>query len=322
MVTIVPSRFAGLRIEDDDEECPKPKQNQKAPANQKSTAGSSSGSSSTKQGGNHQHQKKKPKKPKKSSNDGAQNEQWSKWQQKDTEIVESHYEKDLEQALMLSKLEFEANKTKILQAEREAKQSAKPKKSRPLSLQQFQSKIDKDSAEKETERQRELAEAADNKKFTFFEQIDRETKQTIQKEQYKSLVSNRAYNFSEGAVADENKEPPDSPAEESSELEKLKAENATLRAELDLATTRLKKACSMLKAGEMKDKAALLIEIAQLKKVHEEMAKEMTALSAELQQEKSKAGSANHERGGKERAGGKKSVRFDASTELHNGRDA
>lgn len=320
MVTIVPSRFAGLRIEDDDEDHPKPKSKQKNTSNQKPAA--SSGNSSTKQAGNHQNQKKpKPKKPKKSSNDGAQKqEQWSKWQEKDSEIVESHYEKDLEQALLLSKLEFEANKTKYLKAEQEAKQSAKPKKSRPLSLQQFQSKVDKDSVEKEAERQRKADEVEYNKKFTFFEQIDREAKQTIQKEQYKSLVSNREYNFSESSGADENKEPDDSSTKVSSELDEIKAENAALRAELDLTRTKLKKVCSMLKKGEMKDKSELLIEIEKLKRTQEDMTSEMTALYGQLEQEKSKTGNSSHERG-KERTGGRKSVRFDASSELHYGRD-
>ncbi|XP_055544153.1 G kinase-anchoring protein 1-like [Wyeomyia smithii] len=313
MVTIVPSRFAGLRIEDDEEDQPKPKQ--KAAVNQKSIA--ASGSSGNKQSSIHHNQKKpKPKKPKKSSNEGAQKEQWSKWQEKDTEIVESHYEKDLEQALLLSKLEFEANKTKSFKAEREAKQSAKPKKSRPLSLQQFQSKIDKDSIEKEAENRRKADEIEYNKKVPFFDQIDRETKQIIQKEQYKSLVSNREYKF----VADENKKPEESSTPVSGELDELKAENATLRAQLELARTRLKKVCTMLRTGEMKDKTELLVEIEKLKKTQEDMSGEMAALYVQLEQEKSKTGSSSHERG-KERASGRKSVRFDASTEIHNGRN-
>lgn len=129
MVSIVPSRFAGLRIEDDDDDHVKPKQQkQKTPAIQKTITGNNQ-----KQAGNHQGQqnnqkKPKPKKPKKPVSDAAQSEQWNKWQQKDTELVENHFEKDLEQALFLSKLDFEANKVKYEKNEREAKHSQKNKK--------------------------------------------------------------------------------------------------------------------------------------------------------------------------------------------------
>ncbi|XP_058825631.1 G kinase-anchoring protein 1-like [Topomyia yanbarensis] len=313
MVTIVPSRFAGLRIEDDDEDSVKPKQKQNASLIQKAAG-------NNKQAGSHQNanqKKPKSKKPKKPANNGIQQEQWSKWQEKDTEIVDTHYEKDLEQALLLSKLDFEANKTKFSKAEQEAKLSTKPKKSRPLSLQQFQTKVDKDSVDKETERQRKEEETLYNKKFTFFEQIDRETKQIIQKEQFKSLVSNREYSV-EKASTDEN-EKPHVPPQQVSEMDKLKAENVALRSELELVRSRLKKVCSILKTGEMKDKSELLIEIEKLKKSREDMTAEMTALYAQLEQEKSKISGSSHERG-KERTGIRKSVRFDASTEVHNGK--
>ncbi|XP_058449831.1 G kinase-anchoring protein 1-like isoform X2 [Malaya genurostris] len=311
MVSIVPSRFAGLRIEDDDEEFATPKQKSNASLGTK-TAGN------TKQAGSHQNSNQKKSKPKvkKTVNAGVQQEQWSKWQAKDSEIVESNYEKDLEQALMLSKLDFEANKTKLSKPEKESKQPGKPKKARPLSLQQFQSKVDRDSTDKEAEQQCKEAEVLYNKKFTFFEQIDMETKQIIQKEQFKSLISTRGY--STGKKSSEN-EKPESPSPNSSEIDTLKTENAALRAELELVRTRLKKVCSILKTGEMKDKSELLIEIEKLKKNREDMITEMTALYAQLEQEKSKTGGSNHERG-KERTAVRKSVRFDASTEVHNGR--
>lgn len=322
MVTIVPSRFAGLRIEDDDDdEFVKPKQKQKNGSIQKPPPSASTGSQ--KQTGNHQtntqasQKKPKAKKPKKPVCEAVQKEQWSKWQEKDTEIVESHYEKDLEQALMLSKLDFEANKTKYLKSEREVKTTGKSKKSRPLSLQQFQSKVDKDTAEKEVQKQRKEEETEYNRKFTFFEQINRETKQIIQKEQFKALVANREYSDDKSLV--EENENCKSPSPEASEMDQLKAENAALRAEVETLRSKYKKIYSVLKTGEMKDKTELLIEIEKLKRTQEDMTAEMTALYVQLEQEKTKSGGTGHEKS-KDKTGGRKSVRFDASFEVQNGK--
>lgn len=316
MVSIVPSRFAGLRIEDDDDDYVKPKQKQKTTPTQKTTPGNNQ-----KQAGNHQGQqsnqkKPKPKKPKKPVSEAVQSEQWNKWQEKDTEIVDNHFEKDLEQALLLSKLDFEANKPKYDKNERELKQASKSKKSRPLSLQQFQTKVDKDTVEKEAQKQRKEEETEYNRKFTFFEQIDRETKQIIQKEQFKALVANREYGTESPSAENDETEPV---ALEATELDLLKAENAALKAEVETLRSKYKKIYSVLKSGEMKDKTELLIEIEKLKKTREDMTAEMTALYAQLEQEKSKVGSTGHEKG-KEKSSGRKSVRFDASSEVHNGK--
>lgn len=315
MVSIVPSRFAGLRIEDDDDDYVKPKQKQKNTTNQKTTNGNHS-----RQGGNHQGQQnnqKKAKKPKKPVSEAAKSEQWNKWQEKDTQIVDNHFEKDLEQALLLSKLDFEANKTKYDKNEREAKQNSKSKKSRPLSLQQFQTKVDNDTVVKEVQRQRKNEETDYNRKFTFFEQIDRETKQIIQKEQFKALVANREYGTEDSQSEEIVKT--ESLLQEATELDLLKEENSALKAELETLRAKYKKIYSVLKSGEMKDKTELLIEIERLKKTREDMTTEMTALYAQLEQEKSKVISTGHEKG-KEKSSGRKSVRFDASSEVHNSR--
>ncbi|KAL1381144.1 hypothetical protein pipiens_013678 [Culex pipiens pipiens] len=317
MVSIVPSRFAGLRIEDDDDDFVRPKQKAK------SSASSSQNNNNQKQQQQQQQQKKpKPKKPKKPVSAEVQTEQWNKWQEKDTEIVETHYEKDLEQALLLSKLDFEANKVKYVQSEREAKAAAKPKKSRPLSLQAFQTKVEKDTSEKEVQRQRKEEEVEYNRKFTFFEQIDRETKQIIRKEQFKEIMANREYPIEKTGSDDDEKPEESAPL---SELDVVKAENEALKAELATLRFKYKKICSVLKSGEMKDKTDLLVEIEKLKRTQEDMSAELSALYVQLEQEKSKTnagGSSHHDQKGKgDRSGARKSVRFDASSEVqHNGR--
>nr|XP_019547925.2 G kinase-anchoring protein 1-B-like [Aedes albopictus] len=322
MVSIVPSRFAGLRIEDDDDDYVKPKQQkQKNTSNQKTaTPGNNQKQAGNQQSQQNSQKKPKPKKPKKPANEAAQSEQWNKWQQKDTEIVDNHFEKDLEQALLLSKLDFEANKVKYDKTEREAKQSSKSKKSRPLSLQQFQTKVDKDTVEKEVQKQRKEEEIQYNRKFTFFEQIDRETKQIIQKEQFKALVANREYS-TESSPSEEATSSTEPLSEEVvTELDLLKAENFALKAELETLRAKYKKIYSVLKSGEMKDKTELLVEIEKLKKTRDDMTAEMTALYAQLEQEKSKVSSTTGHEKGKEKSSGRKSVRFDASSEVHNGK--
>uniref|UniRef100_A0A1Q3F8Q4 Putative g kinase-anchoring protein 1 n=1 Tax=Culex tarsalis TaxID=7177 RepID=A0A1Q3F8Q4_CULTA len=321
MVSIVPSRFAGLRIEDDDDDFARPKQKAKAGLQKQN------GSGNQKQQQQQQQKKQpKPKKPKKPASAEAQSEQWNKWQEKDTEIVETHYEKDLEQALLLSKLDFEANKVKYVQSEREAKAAGKPKKSRPLSLQAFQTKVEKDTTEKEVQLQRKVEEVEYNRKFTFFEQIDRETKQIIRKEQFKEIMANRRECPIEKSPSDED-EKPEEPAA-MSELDVVKAENEALKAELATLRFKYKKICSVLKSGEMKDKTDLLVEIEKLKRTQEDMSAELSALYVQLEQEKSKTsagGGSNHhhdQKGRGDRSGGaRKSVRFDASSEVqHNGK--
>ncbi|XP_035890645.1 G kinase-anchoring protein 1-A-like [Anopheles stephensi] len=299
MFTVVPSRFAGLKIEDDDDGFRKPRQKSKSNATTKPKA--APGKSSTAQQTAPQQQPKKPKpKPQKAkpSNDTMQEEQWSKWQQKDTELVEKSYVSDLEQALLLSKLDFEANKTKYNQLEREAKQSAaKDKKPKTLSLQEFQDKVSKELNEKQLQRKREQQEAEYNRNYTFFEQIDLETKQILNKEQMKALLKQ---NNSKSANSKESPKEDNSPTAEPclSELDLLKVENLNLKEEIAVLRDRYRKVVAMLKNGEMKEKTELMIEIEKLRKVQEDMTTEMTTLYGQLEQAKSRT---NQEAKGKEK---------------------
>uniref|UniRef100_A0A182YHU3 Uncharacterized protein n=1 Tax=Anopheles stephensi TaxID=30069 RepID=A0A182YHU3_ANOST len=227
-----------------------------------------------------------------------QEEQWSKWQQKDTELVEKSYVSDLEQALLLSKLDFEANKTKYNQLEREAKQSAaKDKKPKTLSLQEFQDKVSKELNEKQLQRKREQQEAEYNRNYTFFEQIDLETKQILNKEQMKALLKQ---NNSKSANSKESPKEDNSPTAEPclSELDLLKVENLNLKEEIAMLRDRYRKVVAMLKNGEMKEKTELMIEIEKLRKVQEDMTTEMTTLYGQLEQAKSRT---NQEAKGKEK---------------------
>ncbi|XP_052901873.1 G kinase-anchoring protein 1-like [Anopheles moucheti] len=298
MFTVVPSRFAGLKIEDDDDGFRKPKQKSKSAANNKPKT--TSVKNTIPQQTPQQPTKKPKPKPQKSkpSNESLQKEQWSEWQQKDTELVEKSYVNDLEQALLLSKLDFEANKSKYSQLEKESKQSAmKDKKPKALSLQEFQEKVNKELNDRQQQKKRQQDEAEYNRNYTFFEQIDLETKQILNKEQLKQLLKQNS------SMSSKTKESPKkdiSPAAEPSvsELDLLKVENLNLKEEIAVLRDRYKKVVTMLKNGEMKEKTELMIEIEKLRKVQEDMTAEMTALYGQLEQAKSRT---NQDAKGKER---------------------
>ncbi|XP_049277072.1 G kinase-anchoring protein 1-like [Anopheles funestus] len=298
MFTVVPSRFAGLKIEDDDDGFRKPKQKSKSTANAKPKTASVKNTPAP-QTSQQQTKKPKPKPPKtKPTNETLQKEQWSEWQQKDTELVEKSYVNDLEQALLLSKLDFEANKSKYNQLEKESKQSGvKDKKPKALSLQEFQEKVSKELNEKQQQKKRQQEEAEYNRNYTFFEQIDLETKQILNKEQLKMLLKQ---NNALSAKAKESPKKDVSPVAEPShsELDLLKMENMNLKEEIAILRDRYKKVIAMLKNGEMKEKTELMIEIEKLRKVQEDMTVEMTALYGQLEQAKSKT---NQEAKGKEK---------------------
>ncbi|XP_053660010.1 G kinase-anchoring protein 1-like [Anopheles marshallii] len=288
MFTVVPSRFAGLKVEDDDDGFRKPKQKSKSATSSKPKT--TSVKNTTTQPTAQQPTKKPKAKPQKSkpSNETLQKEQWSEWQQKDTELVEKSYVNDLEQALLLSKLDFEANKSKYSQLEKESKQSAmKDKKPKALSLQEFQEKVSKELNDRQQQKKRQQDEAEYNRNYTFFEQIDLETKQILNKEQLKQLLKQNS------SMSSKTKESPKkdiSPAAEPSvsELDLLKVENLNLKEEIAVLRDRYKKVVTMLKNGEMKEKTELMIEIEKLRKVQEDMTAEMTALYGQLEQAKSR----------------------------------
>uniref|UniRef100_A0A182PJ50 Enn protein n=1 Tax=Anopheles epiroticus TaxID=199890 RepID=A0A182PJ50_9DIPT len=310
MFTVVPSRFAGLKVEDDDDGFRKPKQKSRSSTSSKpkpTTAAPVKSSAPSQQQAKKPRQKPQKNKP---SNEAIQQEQWSKWQEKDTELVEKSFMNDLEQALLLSKLDFEANKTKYNQLEKESKQlAAKDRKPKPLSLHEFQEKVRKELTEKQQQKKRQQDEAEYNRNYTFFEQIDLETKQILNKEQMKTLLqqSNSA-RTTEPTKKDEQPrvEPP------VSDVDLLKEENASLKAEIAVLRDRFKKVVAMLKNGEMKEKTELMIEMEKMRKVQEDMTAEMTALYGELEQAKSRT---NQESKGKEKPANRRLVRFDASSE-------
>lgn len=77
-------------------------------------------------------------------------QQWEEWKQKDSELVNGHFEDDLQSAILLSKLDFEEKKNLYKQQKDEAIREAnltqnKKKKNKAMSLDQFLHSGDKSS---------------------------------------------------------------------------------------------------------------------------------------------------------------------------------
>ena len=157
----------------------------------------------------------------------------------------------------MSRLDFEANKDKYTKTNDDNK-TGKGKKSRPLSLQEFQAKLAKDAEAKVAEKQKKNAEKQTNEKYQkkFFDQINLETKDIIRKEKFKDLG---AQNYeSEVIVAETISDDKKDEIEEEifdideilKENESLKEENAKIKSELETVKSKFKKICSVMKSAE------------------------------------------------------------------------
>lgn len=102
---------------------------------------------------------------------------------KDNELVDGNYEQDLQDAIMLSKLDYEEKKNIYKQnkkdAEQEKKENGKKKKNKAMTLEQFNSFVTEGHTV-ENERSEEVGADGDGQ---FFERINAVAKEVFTKEQ-------------------------------------------------------------------------------------------------------------------------------------------
>nr|CAD7259776.1 unnamed protein product [Timema shepardi] len=327
MASMVASRFAVLSVDDDDDS---PKKNQKKrvdsggkktgisnqktdPMQKKKSKKPESGKpnqtltkykakSSGKGDGN--GQKKKP---------AATAEQWDQWKKKDSELanalvvlsstaedgeievrisfVDGNYEEDLQQAILLSKLDFEEKKDVYQQLKKDAdddkksgnKKAKKSNKPQTMSLDEFNNMNATSSGLGENDV--DLASPADDPDPEFFQRIKDDAKKAIDREQ--SLEKRKAREpFIQEAITKAQLE--DSVERKDKEIIALKEDVVKLKEELHQVKTRNKKLCNILALGEMRDKAEVLIEVDRLQRVKDELSSEVSSLYAQLEQERSK----------------------------------
>ncbi|KAJ8918082.1 hypothetical protein NQ315_011539 [Exocentrus adspersus] len=275
----VPSRFACLKIEDEEfrpVSTRSTKKKQEKQVKKSTIADSSSKKASTVQKQSSSSTSAPVKKSK--AKGKKEDKQWEEWKKKDDEYVNDNFEQDLQCAILQSTLDFQNQKknasVSVVVTTQDNK--TKKKKTKTMSLDQFLENGDQPSV-KGTEKEPE-------EEGNFFENVLTSTKQELKKEKMEEKRRERANNIEEII----------SMAQAQEKLEIEKAKNQRLRQELDearkeiaLVKKRNTTLCSMLSQGEMKDKVAVLLELERLTTVKEELTEEVARLHKLLEQERS-----------------------------------
>ncbi|ESO88158.1 hypothetical protein LOTGIDRAFT_234719 [Lottia gigantea] len=317
MARVQESRFAALM--NDDKKSDKQKKNKKPPQ----------------QNQNQQQQQSKQtnKKNKKKSKDQGQNnndqatgrqhlssvnsndsvnentnnvEEWNQWVSRDAENTEEAYEKDLEAALLLSKLEIEEKKhlKKLVKTTENGKaeesNQSKKKKKKVMSLEEFKST---DLEHKESEKSESPDPVTPTKKIPphkandkYFDKVEDDVSKILRKEkiqeEYKKHYAQESVMASKYQAVIEEK---------SDEISKLKEQYEKLAEEHKKVKKRNKQLCFILAEGEMKDKTEVLLQVEELSHVKDELTDqicfywEVAELTAELEKERSKVHSLKSE---------------------------
>ncbi|XP_013169853.1 PREDICTED: G kinase-anchoring protein 1-like [Papilio xuthus] len=313
---IVQSRFAGLNIEDDDfptsSSVQKPKKT-KVENNKKCEV-----PKKPKANGNKSQNANKKKKQKAN---GATPEQWEQWKEKDVELVDGNFETELQQAILLSKLDYEEKKDVYKQLKKDAQMEKKTesirvnnkkmKKKNVMSLDQFNGMVNPAEDVKIIQND-EVAEEEKciNKDTEFFERIKDDTKNELLREKIIDRIKNQN-NASDEVLT--RVQFADALDKKNQEIAALREELVTLKKELHTVKTRNKKLCNILGQGEMKDKAELLIDVERLHSVNSELTAELASLHSDLEKERSR--NTDTKSRDKKYPNKKKSIRFDVSSE-------
>ncbi|KAK3893054.1 hypothetical protein Pcinc_003100 [Petrolisthes cinctipes] len=217
------------------------------------------------------------------------------WKRRDNEFVRSTNEEALQEALMLSKLDFEEKKDFYAQVKKEHHDDpkggkVKKKKDKPvkMSLDQFNSlrpdqmtgKAEPTVPEKVT-----VPGEANPEGEKFFDNIKEAARKTLERE-----TRHENYKATAGQYNQEIKV-----SQYEADLEKRDFEIQALRLEVDCLKTELKsvksrnkKLCEVICSAEMKSKAELVVELDKMSKVREELTQEVLNLSGQVEQERSK----------------------------------
>lgn len=282
----IPSRFACLKIEDDDNRPQNAaKESTKRPdlktvpkkpnLNPKSDKTLNTKPTNIKQVTQNTSSKRKKH---------SSSEQWEEWKLKDNEIVNGTYEQDLQNAIMLSKLDYEHNKDlykKNQETNGKSSNQNKKKKNKVMSINEFLnsgSKKQNSSSEKSNMKN-------DLKEECFFYDIKHATKKELDKEQIKEKRKKREASIDKLISLVQCQE----------KLEVERAKRLAVQLELDKAKAEIlsvkernKTLCGILEHGKMKQKADILAELEKLYSEKNELSEEVTRLHVLLEQERSK----------------------------------
>ncbi|XP_060526375.1 G kinase-anchoring protein 1-like isoform X2 [Cylas formicarius] len=274
----VPSRFACLKIEEDDfrpssNNKIKKKSDSKQP--KKASNGNQPSKKLEKLGHRVPSQTAKKSKSKKPEN----GKQWEEWKRRDDELVNDNFEQQLHSAILQSKLDFEREKKNIGKNDMESQVKKNNKKGKTMSLDQF---LDPGVESQQREKMEKIKVQENDR--DFFKEVVETARLEITKEKVEEGRKKRQEHFEEVISLAQCQEKLEKERERSSILGK---ELEEARKEIALVKKRNTTLCSMLSQGEMKDKAAVLLELEKLTAVKEELTEEVSRLHKLLEQERS-----------------------------------
>ncbi|XP_043277757.1 G kinase-anchoring protein 1-like [Venturia canescens] len=285
MATAVPSRFAVLSIDDDDF---KPKKVQKPSSTGKSNPKGSKNDKQKQQPKKDEKKKTNKNKKKKGNNE---TQQWEQWKQKDSMAIEETYEQELHQAILLSKLAYEAQgengRASKDQDDTKKAQSNKKSKKATMSLEEFNNlgasaSVTEANTVTSIENKDSKTKVSDTE---FFDRVERETKNEITKSKEKDILKSRFNQLDDDITSAQLKVEVE---KRDDQITQLRLEVESLKDELTQVKNRNRKLYQILSHGEMKDKASVLAEVTKLQEIREELTLEVTSLHAQLEQERSK----------------------------------
>ncbi|XP_077989294.1 G kinase-anchoring protein 1-B-like [Glandiceps talaboti] len=236
--------------------------------------------------------------------------QWDEWSQKDKEYVSGQYEKDLEKAIMQSKLEFEqqsafydndeeiedvgpASGDKINRKER--RKHLQKDKPTTITLQQLHSGMGLDQilqpavvqTQPKAKKSPALPEGDE-----FFHQVDKDVEKLLHREERDQF---RKANEKFAAESVRKVQFDDILSKRDEEIRELQENNAKLKEELQMVKKRNKQLCFILAQGEMKEKAIILKQVDELTSVKDELTQQVSELHTSLEQERSKVSALRNE---------------------------
>lgn len=312
MAAILPSRFAVLKVEGEEPDDPKPT---KKSVPVKSCPAGDRNSVTAKP------KTKKKKKPSESQAKAKANPQasepkpgtddWESWKKRDDQFVSDAYEQDLQQALLLSRLDYEEKKdfyeaqqrtvtvtavaasgNRGAAAKNKKKNgAAKKDKKTTMSLEEFNQlgtsplsdsiePEDQDTPDSKNEKRPPSPE-----REAIFEQVAKDAKNILSREQRKEELKNKQPFLAEQVRSLQFQ---DELEKKDQQIAMLKAHIEKLVAELKVVKLRNKQLCNILAQGEMQDKAEILRDFEEVTQVKDELTQQVTELHAALEQERSK----------------------------------
>lgn len=314
MVSVSKSRFAVLKIEDEDDDGKN--QSSGASSNQSSSAAAKKKNKKKKQkeadeslrnlafgrqtgprthkssGGSGDHKQGRQRHP------APEPENWDEWKKRDEETTQDMFEKDLQQALLQSRMEAEQQKQSQKVSDSQAKAGApvdnkdggkKKKKPQAMSLDQFnqlppETKPGSDDEEPMPSpppvHTRVPVGEQDPK---YFDSVQSDVTKIVQKERIQEEYKKQY--AQESAMASKYR---DQLEKKDEVIAQLKGRIQEQDDELKQVKKRNKQLCVILAQGEMKDKAQVLMQVEELTAVKDELTEQMSTLTAELEKERSK----------------------------------